>query len=251
MPSPSLIGRVDFHVHRRPDAGMTTRAAIEAFQSKGYLRIGFTDHFDPASMAERIWQTRQEIGKAEPRLAVFVGTEASVHLGWPRDELEEMRSTILDFCLLAPSHYPRSRDVPEFTKQSLESQASWIMESFEEAVRVDFADAVAHPFAYGQIPRLDEVLSLIDDRDLKLALRQARRNAIAMDLSPRICAIDEVFLGRFLGISREVGVKFSVGSDAHTLENIGNDRLILPILRRHGITDPDLWLPNSCRAISR
>ncbi|TLN18723.1 hypothetical protein FDZ71_05625, partial [bacterium] len=183
MGSPSLIGRVDFHVHRRPDSGMTTRAAIEAFQSRGYLRIGFTDHFDPASMAERVRQTREEISKAEPNLTVYVGTEASVHTGWPRDALEEMRSTILDFCLLAPSHYPRSRDVPQFAQQSLESQASWILESFKESVLVDFADAVAHPFAYGQIPRLDEVLSLIEDRDLRSALRQAKRNAITIFLS--------------------------------------------------------------------
>ena len=223
---------------------MTTRAAMEAFQSRGYLRIGFADHFDPASMAERARQTREEIAEAEPNLMVHVGAEASVYLGWPRDALEEMRSTVLDFCLLAPSHYPRSRDVPEFAKQPLESQASWILESFKESVGFDFADAVAHPFAYGQIPRLDEVLSFIEDRDLRLALRQAKRNAIAMDLSPRICAIDHAFLTRFLSICREVGVKFSIGSDAHTLDNVGNDRLVLPILRRHGITDADLWLPD-------
>jgi histidinol phosphatase-like PHP family hydrolase len=239
-----LLGRIDFHIHNRPQEGMVPTASIPVYQSKGYLKIGFTDHFDPLAMEEKIGWLREELDRASPELEVFMGTEVTVNLpNWPKEQARRLKSKHLDFCLLSPSHRPRSREVPEFTRLPMAMQASKIYDSFIEAVSADFADVLAHPFAYGGIPHHEKILSRIGDGDLESALELARKNEIAMELSPRVLQTDPIFLSRFLRICKNVGVKFSVGSDAHALESIGNDNLVIPIFREHGIGDDLIWRP--------
>lgn len=245
-----LIGHIDFHVHTIHSncgkAGMTPSAVGRLFESNGYHAIGFTDHYDPVLTPEKIRQIKEELVEANLNLDIYLGTEACVYLpDWPVRELREFSSRHLDFCIMSPSHRPSSSEAPRFSKLPIDVQARRVLDSFIEAVRTNFADVIAHPFAYGktQIPHLDEVLSRIDDANLKWALELARDNGIAMEFSPRVLGLNDSFVSRFVGLCKEVGNKFSIGGDAHSPGSIGNDKLVLPLLRRFRIGEDQIWFP--------
>jgi histidinol phosphatase-like PHP family hydrolase len=220
------------------------------FESRGYRAIGLTDHFDPVLTPDKLRQTREELEELETRMDVYVGTEACVYLpGWPREELARLRSRHLDFCILSPSHHPSGKEAERFARLPLDVQAQRVLDSFIESVRTDLADAIAHPFAYGlgQIPRRDEVLSSIDDSDLMWALELARRNEIAMEFSPRVLGLSDAFISRLVRLCKEARLDFSIGGDAHSLESIGNDGLVLPLVRKFGIGEDHIWFPARSR----
>ena len=233
---------------------MTPSFVAREYASRGYAAIGLSDHYDRVLSREKIRQTRCELEETDADIEVFVGTEACVYLpGWPRRTLKRDVARSLDFCLLSPSHRPSGEEAVRFARLPLEVQAERVMDSFIESVRTDFADVVAHPFAYGpsQLPDRDTVLSLLPDNDLAWALELARKNEIAMEFSPRILGLDEAFLGRFVGLCKQAGVRFSVGGDAHAPTSIGNDGLVLPLLKRFGIEPGLIWYPESHRALHR
>ena len=245
------LGSFDFHVHTIHSncgkAGMTPTAALDMYAERGYRKVGFTDHFDPDISPERIRQTREELLEyCGNEVEYFIGTEACTYLpGWPRRPLGRLVERHLDFCILSPSHRPSGSEAQAFARLPIEVQANKVLDAFIEAVRTEFADAVAHPFAYGinQIPMRDRVLSRIPDSDLSWALELAKHNGIAMELSPRVLGLGEPFMSRFMRLSKGAGVMFSIGGDVHAPESIGNDRLVHPLLRRYSIDKGRIWFP--------
>lgn len=249
MAPESVIGHIDFHVHTiHSNCGkalMTPTAAARSYQSRGYFAIGFTDHYDPILSPEKMRQTKEELEEQDLDIEIFFGSEVCVYPGWPRRDLRRFRERDLDFCIMSPSHRPSGDEVSSFSRLPIEVQARRVLDSFIEAVRGDFADAIAHPFSYGesQIPRLEEVLSAIDESGLAWALELARDNEVAMEFSPRVLGVPDSFQSKFVAMCKEAGVKFSMGGDAHSLESIGNDRRLIPMIERFGIDDGDIWMP--------
>lgn len=252
MANQDLLGKIDFHVHTIHSncgkAGMSPARVAQLYESRGYRAIGLTDHYDPDLSDEKIRQTKDELEENLRQIDIYLGTEASVYLpGWPRRELRRHKSRYLDFCILSPSHRPSGEEAREFSKLPLEVKAARVMDFFLEAVRCGFADAIAHPFAYGesQIGNVDEVLSAIPDDELGWALDLARRNEIAMEFSPRVLGLPEGFLTRFIGLCKDADLKFSIGGDVHSPESVGNDRLMLPLMKKHGIESDRIWHPGT------
>jgi len=249
-----LLGHIDFHVHTIHSncgkAEMYPSHVARIFESMGYIAIGFTDHYDPLLTPEKIRQTQEELDETDIEMSVFLGTEACVFLpDWPRWKLRSFVRRHLDFCILSPSHRPTSSDGAAFSRMPLEVQSQRILDAFIEAVEADFADVVAHPFAYAtsQIAHRDEVLDGMDDYDLTWALETARENEIAMEFSPRVLGLNERFLARFYSLCKDIGVRFSVGGDAHSPNSIGNDRLVMPLLSKFGVEEGDIWFPQKSR----
>ncbi len=242
---------VDFHVHTihsncgKP--GMTVENALRRFSELGFRQVGFTDHYDPTLTTEKVRQTRDEIEETNPGLDVYVGSEVSVYLpGWPRAKLKRDRRQILDFCILSPSHHPNSKEAATFSRMPIEVQAAKVMDSFIEAVSTEFADVIAHPFAYevNQIRKRDAVLREVDKGDLDWALELARRNSIAIEFSPRVLYLPHDFLLDFYHRCKRSRVMFSIGSDAHTLDAIGRQRGLFSLIREIGVTDQEIWTPD-------
>jgi histidinol phosphatase-like PHP family hydrolase len=226
---------------------MTPSAVLGMYLEAGYRDIGFTDHYDPVLSPEKVRQTREELLECDIEgINYYVGTEACTFLpDWPRRSLRKLVARHLDFCILSPSHRPSGSEGGDFSRLPVEIQANNVLDAFIEAVRTDFADAVAHPFAYGisQIPLRDRVLSKITDSDLSWALELARKNEIAMELSPRVLGIEESFLPRFMKLCKQADVKFSIGGDVHAPQSIGNDRLVHHLLRRYSVNKEQIWYP--------
>jgi histidinol phosphatase-like PHP family hydrolase len=250
MQKQGLLGKIDFHVHTIHSncgkAGMAPSQVSQLYESRGYRAIGLTDHYDPDLSEEKIRQTKDELEESVRQIDIYLGAEACVYLpDWPRRQLRRYKSRYLDFCILSPSHRPSGEEVQAFSRLPLEVKAAKVFDSFVEAVRCDFADAIAHPFAYGQsqIRNREEVLSAIPDEELRWALELANRNEIAMEFSPRILGLPEDFLTRFIGLCKEADLFFSVGGDVHAPESVGNDRMMLPLLKKHGIESDRVWYP--------
>jgi histidinol phosphatase-like PHP family hydrolase len=55
-------------------------------------------------------------------------------------------------------------------------------------------------------------------------------------------AYQEFFI-RFYTLCKEIGLKFSIGSDAHWLHDAGNTIILAEVIKKVGITDEDIWIP--------
>ncbi len=250
MTQRELLGHIDFHLHTIHSncgkAGMTPTRAAKILEAKGYHSIGFTDHFDPVLSREKVRQIGEEISELNTSMDIFLGSEVSVYLPkWPREEVRRLRREHLDFCIMSPSHRPSGAQAEDFCRLPLEIQSRKVLDSFIEAIRGSFADAIAHPFAYGtsQITMPEEVLCGIDEYELSWALETARDNEIAIEFSPRVLGVPRTFLVKFIKLCKDSGVKFSIGSDAHSPESIGNDKQMLPLVREFDLRDDDFWIP--------
>ena len=72
----------------------------------------------------------------------------------------------------------------------------------------------------------------------------AKKNDIAMEISPRALARDQMYFRlKFYSLCKEAGLKFSFGSDAHSLDNVGQTWVVGELVKELGITDEDIWLP--------
>ena len=77
------------------------------------------------------------------------------------------------------------------------------------------------------------------------ARRLAHENGIAMEISRRIYHMPEqfIFAARFYALCKEIGLKFTIGSDAHQLEDIGNVLVLRPFIKEMGLSGADFWMP--------
>jgi len=48
---------------------------------------------------------------------------------------------------------------------------------------------------------------------------------------------------RFYKLCKDMGLKFSIGDDAHQLVNVGSCDKVKDIIEKVGISDKDIWLP--------
>jgi histidinol phosphatase-like PHP family hydrolase len=145
--------------------------------------------------------------------------------------------------MLSANHF-HDDAVAQPKADSLEAIGRHFLEMFRYACSLDFADVIAHPLVV--FPRTFDptCLYLIKEGDLADAIDVARANEVAMEISPRALVHDQLeFRLRFLSMCKDAGLKFSIGSDAHTLENVGRTAVLAPIIEKVGITDSDIWLP--------
>ncbi|MDI6829453.1 MAG: hypothetical protein QME62_13315, partial [Armatimonadota bacterium] len=50
---------------------------------------------------------------------------------------------------------------------------------------------------------------------------------------------------KFYELCKDMGLKFTIGSDAHSLDYVGNLNEIQPIVEHLELVDEDIWLPRS------
>ncbi|MDO8683668.1 MAG: hypothetical protein Q7N50_09325, partial [Armatimonadota bacterium] len=53
------------------------------------------------------------------------------------------------------------------------------------------------------------------------------------------------FSMRFYELCKKVDLKFTIGSDAHALVDVGNVCILRPVINTLGLTEKDFWLPQS------
>ena len=243
----------DLHIHtfHSPcgEKGMRPAAILRAAADRGITRIGITDHLYPFSDPGMFDDVRSAIAELRPGTnaapQVFLGCEAEIMapgrtIGSP--ELAER----LDFVMVAATHFQNAGLTELPPTKDERALAEYYLRMFEYAVSLPWADTLAHPFLVVPDACSPRILDHIFDSDVLPLLELARENDVAMEISPRaLFPWQAKFSLHLYELCKKVGLKFSLGSDAHSLERVGEVQVLRPLITRLGLTMKDFWLPQS------
>lgn len=241
----------DLHIHTfhspcgKPE--MVLADIIHTAVQRGITRLGITDHIYPSTDLGIFDNIRAAAADAcsdmENPPEIFFGCEAEVMSPGSSTATPELAKQ-LDYVMAAATHFQNKgvTDLP--TGMGDRATADHYLKMFQYAVSLPWVDTIAHPFFV--VPGICpvEALYLLQDSDLLPAIEMAKENNIAMEISRRVFFPGQLeFSVRFYELCEKVGLKFTIGSDAHALEDIGNVRILRPVINTLGLTEKNFWLP--------
>ncbi len=255
MSSP-LFNQCDFHVHTRYSAcaraEMRLKEIVEVCEQIGIKYLGITDHVDLGTDKQILQYVKEEIRAIHTSVQVYLGCEVEiVEIGkhaLGSDGSSTRSEYGLDFVAAAANHF-HSSEVAQPKDRSLRGIARHFLEMFSYASTLEFVDVIAHPLVVYPHTFDPACLTFLEDSELMEAISLAKENHIAMEISPRVLMSYQIdFSIRFYRLCKKAGLKFSIGSDAHSLSNVGNARILEPVIRSLDLEEEDIWLPNSLKA---
>ncbi len=223
----------------------------------GVCTIGFSDHvWANPHLSPSEWyrpQDEGQISKLRSQLAdvstpvrVLVGCEADMIAPGKFGIVPEFART-LDYVLLSCSHFHMKEFVAQPQTDAPSDLARQMLDFFRSGVASDLATSIAHPlFPIGSRDKFDRAISSISDAELQDAFGLASEHGTALEITPIFIPpkIDPLFSidtpARFLSIARDMGCKFTFGTDAHDFE--GQKRLpeLAVVADMAGIHDEDV-----------
>jgi len=241
--------RNDYHIHtylagccKEKETQRPPNIVAKA-EALGFDSIGFTEHYWDDGRAT-IRQLQADLAEIESPLRVFMGCEAdSVGGGEPTITREEIDELGLDFVVLATSHFHLGRvNKPE--KTDPRSAGEHWLKFLRGGINSGVADIIAHPVLNlsNALGDLDRIMDTMADAEIVEVLEMARERDIAMDMNPRLFTKDIWSADtqvRFYQLCKQVGVKISPASDAHSLTNIGDTLQLKPWADRIGLVNED------------
>jgi histidinol phosphatase-like PHP family hydrolase len=245
----------DWHIHThrskcgKPDN--TVPAIAAKLDRCGVKFAGLADHID--TQEQRDWfmgvvaENRAEVGALDGSCRFLVGTEATM-LAPGRCALDAALARELDFVLVACNHYHLDCVENPSTKTA-EAYANHHLDMILGAASLGFVTSVSHPFTllYGDGIDADEVLRSYSEERLTEVLRTAAEADMAFEISPYRAGNAHAWFRDLIQEARRHGTRFTLGSDAHTLDHVGyeprDDRDPRAICESIGLTDDDLRPP--------
>jgi len=241
----------DLHTHTRhsPCGHPEMRPAemVRVAARKGITRMAITDHYYTFTAYDILDDIRAEVTEARRTTPnapeVFFGCEAEVMTPGTTAGSQELADG-LDFVMAAATHF-QNTGITDLPPGDDESRARHYLAMFEYAVSLPWVDTIAHPFLVVPSVCSPAVLDHLKDSDLLPAVELANENGVAMEISRRALWPNQAeFSVRFYRLCKEVGLRFTIGSDAHELKDIGNVHVVRPLLNELGVTEADVWLPS-------
>ena len=199
---------------------------IKAAESFGLQTLAITDHsdlYDEINSVKNFRTLKKRLEKIDTNVRVIVGAEMSAYGVGKFAEPYRIDKEI-DFCNYSCVHYhldfwhqPKDRSPKGYAQHMIE-----VMEALFET---DRADSIAHPFSpckmkFFNNAEKEEMLSLITDTQLGDIMQKGENAGCAWELHKSSCLCFPEFYKRFFYVGKEVGVHFSVGTDAHHLKDI-------------------------------
>ena len=226
---------------------MVPAEIIRVAMERGIVHIGILDHFYPFTNLACLDEVRSAVSDALASMSnpprVYLGIEAEVMAPGKTTATSELAEK-LDFIMLGATHFQNkgiTEPLPNGTDREI---AEYFLKMFEYAVSIPFADVIAHPFHVVPDVAPVRILETLTEKDILPALELAKENDIAMEISHRALTPGQLEFSRwFYPLCKRVGLKFSIGSDAHTLNRVGYVEVLKPLLVEARITEQDLWLP--------
>ena len=241
----------DLHLHTQYSDGRNSVAdMIHAAVAVGLKWIGFTDHYD--RVCGRLNRQKAEIAQAPHAGRIHILRSAEVRI-MPDGVLpitDEVAAT-LDYILLEPN-MPALRQVRGGKRKQISAGINMLLRSAQR----QHGAIYAHPFNFGRL------CENIAPRDLDR--KHIRELAQAFAAHDHIFEImnniwywypmmpPERFFEEYMeiiAIFAEAGVKFSLGSDAHSLCGVGNLGWSLKMVRACGVATQVIRPEIFCRAI--
>lgn len=239
----------DLHIHtyHSPCGSeeMTPADIVRVAASRGMRRIAITDHLYTFTDHRIFDSIRAEVAKIESDglPEVYYGCEVEV-MAPGKVAGDASLTEQLDFIMAGTTHFQNVgiTELPPVNDERI--IGLYYLQMFEYAVSLPWINVIAHPFYV--VPKVCSVrvLDYIPMDRLVRALETARANSIAMEISRR--ALGQIdFSMSFYRLCKDMGLKFTVGSDAHSLSMVGNLEDVEPIISRLGLCEEDFWLPRS------
>jgi histidinol phosphatase-like PHP family hydrolase len=217
----------NFHIHTMQSTcakeEMTVENIILKAESEGFEIIGLSDHFhqperDYLSMASKL---RNSLDALKPSLHVWVGCEAQM-LSPGQVSIDQKIASDLDYVIIAADHYHLAAVENPIERQA-DAYAIHYLKMLEGAIDTGFCDVIAHPFTLPKVTEIDRplVLELYDRDEIGRILSKAVRKGVSLELNPNHISIAPWFFGELSLLSHRIGIKFTIGTDAHLLSGIG------------------------------
>jgi histidinol phosphatase-like PHP family hydrolase len=241
---------IDLHTHTYHSpcgqAEMLPGEIVRAAARKGIAWLAITDHFYEFTDRGIFDNIRASVApvlrSTQGAPQVFFGCEAEVMAPGRTAGSQELADS-LDFVMAATTHF-QNTGITELPDGDDEFRAFHYLRNFEYAVSLPWVDVIAHPFFVVPSVCSVEILDHLQDSDLLPAIERAKENSVAMEISRRALWPGQTpFSLNFYKLCKQVGLKFTIGSDAHRLEDVGNVTILEPFLDELGITEADIWLP--------
>lgn len=255
----------DLHVHTFLSACSSDPEAVPANMLAraaecGVRTVGFADHLWDAAVAgasewyrpqdyEHISQIRAQLPADAGGVRVLVGCETE-YVGGGRVGISPAVAEKLDFVLVPHSHFHMEGFVRPAEVDTPAAIAGLLQERFAEAIELEVATGIAHPFMPCILPdQLDEILGYIEDGAFADLFGRAAERGVSIEITTgafpslnageRPGAHDEAFL-RVYRLALEAGCVFHFASDTHSLEGMGRVRGLEPLVRELGLTAGNL-----------
>ncbi len=208
---------VDLHSHTlMSQCGIHTHLEmLKAAREKGLSGLAITDH-GPALKGRLPSPVYERLVQPVPGIRYIKGIEANVTDAEGAIDVPDWLLPLLDIVLLGLHvRFPWRRGSEDWTDALIEAMR-----------RNPWVDVITHP--------VDENFPL----DLERLAKEAQKLGMALELNNskvlyKRTTTNEV--SRFLAICRDTGCKVAVCSDSHTVEEIGGDESVRPLLEASGI----------------
>lgn len=225
--------KFDFHVHSHYslDGQGTPSSIVEAAEARDLAAIAITDHGPELSVGispDKIIPRLQdiEIARKDARIPVFIGMEANIVGPDGEIDLDGRLIEKLDLVLIGMHNLGSPViDLEELAREYLTTVVN-VMERKQ-------VDILAHPF---QLQRY--LLPYLPQDEINEFVKLAAEKEVAVELNSKYRVPDADFLRACL----RDGVKLSLGTDAHTVAEVGRVDWPMAMLRRIGAKREDMIL---------
>jgi len=268
----------DLHVHtyyspcaRREDAAgrpaATPQRYLERVDELGLRLLVFTDHFveDPTTpeMAQFykgsgpaiLRDLRAELARLESPtdLQILIGCETET-LAPGRPAISRSLAERLDFVLVPTTHYHLT-GIPQPRSFAPGDVAEHMLLMLESVIKLGWVDAIAHPFDEREalVGDLRCIYDAMDKSHLDDILALAAENGTALEVngsalnSPNRPHYPAMYLP-VVQRAKALGVRFTFGSDAHSLDMLGMSPENAAWFQEAGLTANDFVTPQVLRA---
>jgi len=242
------VPRFNMHVHTWRSSCAKPEMVLESIDSEarqaGLRYVGLSDHIDIVSHNERPARNREDLSKGSWGVQFLVGCEATV-ISPSRLAVSDDVARELDYVMVAANHY-HLESVENPVQRDPASYASHHLEMLRGVLGWGMADIVAHPFLHSKIGRIMDPLDVLECYDwdsLERLMAESREKGLSFEIKPGLLTQAPRFFREFVRLCSKIGVKFSLGSDAHRLCEIRYPPDFGEQLESMGIRSSDLIDP--------
>jgi putative hydrolase len=226
--------KFDFHLHTFYSDGRDSHIKmVEMAKARRLKAVAFTDHGPELIVGvpkQRVQTMLQniEIARESAGIPVLASIEANITDANGRVDVDVDFVKNLDF-LMAAAHYVTEAD----TYLSYPEIAKGYLRRVTAAIKQNDVKILAHPFFLYQ-----PLLPYLSLEEIKNFLALAADRGVAMEVNSKYGYPQ----ADFISLCVSEGVKLSVGSDAHSVEEVGRIEWALEELNKAGVGQEDLIL---------
>lgn len=222
--------RCNMHTHSvfskcsKPE--MVFEEMIKAAEHFGIETLALTDHsdlYDEINSVGNYRKLKKRLAKIDTPVRVIVGAEMSAY-GIGKFAEPYRIDKEIEFCNYSCVHYhldyweqPKDRSPKGYAEHMIA-----VMSALFDTER---ADSIAHPFSpckmkFFNVSEKEEMLRSISDTELGDIMLKGENAGCAWELHKSSVLCFPEFYKRFFFVGKEAGVHFTVGTDAHRLNDI-------------------------------